>query len=569
MGAATAADGLARLRAAMTAPGALFEVGDEDVRGVRMPVFRHRARSLRELLERSARFGDRPYLVDGDVRLDFAAHLAHVDAVAAWLQRERGIRPGDRVAIFAANRWEWVVAYWALVSAGAIPAACNGWWTAEEYADAVRRVGPVLVLGDAPRLERAQASGIDLPAFDLDGLAAVVGAHAGVHPDVPPMDEDDPVVLIFTSGTTGRAKAVTVPHRALVGFAQLAAFGEAMGRVAMAGAPVPQAGDDLSPGDESVLITSPLFHTSTLNGAVLLALVSGTSFVLLPGRLEPERVLATIERERVTRWLALGSAGPRVASSPAVGRYDTSSVRYLGVGGAPVSPAVQDALRAAFPSTNRMGMGMGYTSTEAGAVIASIGGAEFLAHPTSTGRINVTTEVELRDADGNAVPHGEYGEVHVRSPYLMLGYWGDPDATAAVLRPGGWLAMGDVARFDDGLLHIDSRARDMILVSAENVSPTEVEYCLEAHPAVVEAAVFAVDDAVTGDAVCAVVNVGADAAPSGEELAAWCRERLAHYKVPTHWHVTHELLPRTASGKLLKHVLRAQVDEPAGSGPGR
>jgi long-chain acyl-CoA synthetase len=564
-----AAGGLAQLRSAMTAPGTLFEVVEDDVRGSRMPVFLHRARSLRELLERSARFGDRPYLVDGEVRLGFAQHLATVDAVAAWLQHERGIRPGDRVAIFAANRWEWVVAYWAVVSVGAIPAACNGWWTAEEYADAVRRVDPVLLLGDAPRLDRAAASGVDLPTFDLDGLAAVASAHAGERPDVPPMHEDDPVVLIFTSGTTGRAKAVTVPHRALVGFAQLAAFGEAMGRVAMGGAPVPLAGDEPPAGDEIVLVTSPLFHTSMLNGVALLAIVAGTSFVLLPGRLEPERVLATIERERVTRWLALGSAGPRVASSPAVGRYDTSSVRYLGVGGAPVSPAVQDALRAAFPSTNRMGMGMGYTSTEAGAVIASIGGAEFLAHPTSTGRINLTTEVELRDAHGTRVPDGEYGEVHVRSPYLMLGYWADPEASAAVLQPGGWLAMGDVARFDDGLLHIDSRARDMILVSAENVSPTEVEYCLEAHPAIVEAAVFAVDDPVTGDAVCAVVNVGDAAAPSAEELAAWCREGLAHYKVPTHWHVTHELLPRTASGKLLKHVLRAWVDEPAGSGPAR
>jgi long-chain acyl-CoA synthetase len=562
-----ASAGLAQLRSALTAPGTLFEIVDEDVRGVRMPVFRHRARSLRELLERSARFGDRPYLVDGEVRLDFASHLATVDAVAAWLQRDRGIRPGERVAIFAANRWEWVVAYWAAVSVGAIPAACNGWWTAEEYADAVRRVEPVLVLGDAPRLDRAAASGIDLSSFDLDGLAAVATAHAGERPDVPPMHEDDPVVLIFTSGTTGRAKAVTVPHRALVGFAQLAAFGEAMGRVAMAGAPVPQAGDELPAGDEVVLVTSPLFHTSMLNGVALLAVVSGTAFVLLPGRLEPERVLATIERERVTRWLALGSAGPRVASSPDVGRFDTSTVRYLGVGGAPVSPAVQGALRAAFPSTNRMGMGMGYTSTEAGAVVASIGGAEFLAHPTSTGRINVTTEVELRDDHGKPVPDGEYGEVHVRSPYLMLGYWGDPEASDAVLRPDGWLAMGDVARFDDGLLHIDSRARDMILVSAENVSPTEVEYCLEAHPAVLEAAVFAVDDPVTGDAVCAVVNVG-DGATSDAELAAWCRQQLAHYKVPTRWRLTHEPLARTASGKLLKHVLRAQV-ETAGPEPAR
>jgi acyl-CoA synthetase (AMP-forming)/AMP-acid ligase II len=221
---------------------------------------------------------------------------------------------------------------------------------------------------------------------------------------------------------------------------------------------------------------------------------------------------------------------------------------------------VQKALRDAFPSTNNT-MGMGYTSTEGGAVIASIGGPELLAHPTSTGRVTVTTEVELRSPDGVPVPEGEFGEVHVRSAYLMLGYWNDPAASAAVLKPGGWLAMGDVARLQDGLLHIDSRARDMILVSAENVSPTEVEFRLEAHPAVVEAAVFAVDDAVTGDAVCAVVSVAAGSTVSPEDLAAWCREGLAPYKVPTQWHLLDEPLPRTASGKLLKHVLRARVGE--------
>ena len=542
---------------ALTAPGARFEVAREDVRGIELPVFRHRARSLRELLERSARFGDRVYLVDADVRLGFAAHLVAVDAVAAWLQDERRVGPGDRVAIFAANRWEWVVVYWAVLSVGAVPAAFNGWWTPDEYGHAARLVEPVLVLGDRPRLDRAAEAGLDLPTVDLDGLATVIEANRGRSPAVPEMAEDDPALLLFTSGTTGRPKAVTLPHRAIVGFAHLATFGETMGRVAM-GAPIPQAGDELPAGDEIVLVTSPLFHTSMLNGVVLLAIVSGTSFVLLPGRFEAERVLATIERERVTRWLALGSAAPRVAASPAVGRYDTSSVRYLGVGGAPVSPAVQDALRDAFPSTNRM-MGMGYSSTEGGAVIASIAGPEFLAHPTSTGRATVTTEIELRDPDGHPVADGDYGEVHVRSAYLMLGYWNDPDASAAVLKPDGWLAMGDIARFDGGLLHIDSRARDMILVSAENVSPTEVEYCLEAHPAVSEAAVFAVDDELTGDAVCAVVGLADGSAATADELTAWCRERLAHYKVPTRWHLTSDRLPRTASGKLRKQAMRDEV----------
>jgi len=552
-------DPLAPIRAALTAPGSLYEVVEEDVRGNPMPVFRHRARSLRELIDRTARFGERTYIVDGTTRIDFRSHLSLVDAVAAALQQDHGVGPGDRVAIFAANRWEWIVAFWAICSVGAIPAAFNGWWTPDECAHAAGVVEPALLIGDGPRLERVLRAGLAMPVLDLDGLRDLAARHAGQRATVTPRSEDDPAMLIFTSGTTGRPKAVAIPHRAVVGFAQVSTFAEAVGRVAM-GATPPVPGDDVPTSDDVALVTSPLFHVSMLHGTVLLAAVKGSALVLLRGRFDPERVLQTIERERVTLWSALGSAAPRVSAAAAAGSYDTGSLRYLGIGGAPVSPAVQEGLRQAFPSTAQS-IGMGYTSTEAGAVVASIAGAELIAHPTSTGRTTMTVEVELRDPEGRRVPEGEAGEVHVRSPYLMLGYWNDPAASAAVLKEGGWLAMGDVARMRDGLVFIDSRARDMMLVNAENVSPTEVEHCLEAHPAVAEAAVLAVDDEATGDAVCAVVSVAPGAGASVEDLRQWCASRLAHYKVPTQWHLVEDALPRTASGKLVKHEIRARVLE--------
>jgi long-chain acyl-CoA synthetase len=166
----------------------------------------------------------------------------------------------------------------------------------------------------------------------------------------------------------------------------------------------------------------------------------------------------------------------------------------------------------------------------------------------------------LRDELDRPVPAGHDGEVHVRSAYLMTGYWNDPEASAAVLKDDGWLALGDVARFEDGRLYINARARDLILVSAENVSPTEVEYVLDEHPDVEEVAVLAVDDEVTGDAVCAIVTTRPGSEPTPAELTAWCRERLAHYKVPTRWHLREAPLPRTASGKLVKRALREWVD---------
>jgi acyl-CoA synthetase (AMP-forming)/AMP-acid ligase II len=544
---------------ALTAPGAYFEIGDEDVRGTRMPVFRNRARTLRDLLDGTAQFPDRTYVVQGDVRITYGTHLALVDSLAVELQDTYSVAPGDRVAIFAANRWEWIVTFWALTTVGAIPCAYNGWWTADEYTHASALVEPSLVIGDEPRLARVADAATAVPMLDLDAVAALANENRDARPAPVETSEDDPAVLIFTSGTTGRPKAVTTPHRGLIGFNQVNSFSESRARVA-AGGEVPRAGDTLPLGDDVVLVTSPLFHTSMLYGVVLRSVSRGSTGVLLPGRFDPARVLESIEKERVTSWLALGSAAPRVCAFPDRDRYDTSSLRHIGIGGAPVSPAVQQSIRETFPRVKNS-LSMGYASTESVSGVAGISGPEFLAHPTSTGRILPTVSVELRDEHGGVVPEGELGEVHVRSPYRMLGYWNNPEASAAVLKADGWLAMGDLAHFVDGLLYIETRARDLILVSAENVSPTEVEHCLEAHPEVVEAAVFAVDDPVTGDGVCAVAVIDPESGLTPQDLTEWCGRSLARYKVPTRWHLTHEPLPRTASGKLAKQEIRALVEE--------
>ncbi len=518
-----------------------------------MPVFTQRARSLRQLLEDTARFAERVYIVDEDTRIDYGTHLELVDGLAAALRDEYAIQPGERVAIFAANRWEWVVTFWAIATAGAIPCAYNGFWTQDEFAHATALVEPALIIGDGDRLSRVAEAAAGRRVLDLDDVRSLSASHRGTPARSIEVGEDDPAVLIFTSGTTGYPKAVSTSHRGVVGFAQLSAYQEAFARVLMGGA-VPQSFADVPASDDVILVTSPLFHTSMLYGVFVRAMLRGSAAGLLPGRFDPERALAAIERERVTSWLALGSAAARVCTLAGRDRYDTSSLLHVGVGGAPVSPAVQEGLRETFPRIAGR-LSMGYASTESVATVASIGGPEFHAHPTSTGRAAVTVEIELRDPAGAAVADGEVGEIHVRSPYVMLGYWNDPAASAAVLKGDGWLAMGDVGRRIDGLLYIDSRARDLIQVNAENVSPTEVEYRLEAHPAVSEAAVFAVDDPLTGDAVCAVVVADASAVTAAE-LTAWCRDALAHYKVPTQWHVVQQPLPRTASGKLVKREIR-------------
>jgi acyl-CoA synthetase (AMP-forming)/AMP-acid ligase II len=164
-------------------------------------------------------------------------------------------------------------------------------------------------------------------------------------------------------------------------------------------------------------------------------------------------------------------------------------------------------------------------------------------------------EVEIRDGDEKPLPDGVEGEIHIRSAYTMLGYWRKPDATRETIKAGRWLATGDIGRFENGLLYINSRARDMILRNAENVYPVEIENRLEKHPDVREAAVYGIDHAEWGQEVKAVIVPAPGATIDTRALASWCGETLAAYKVPTAWELRAEPLPRNPSGKILKNVL--------------
>ncbi|GAA0960110.1 class I adenylate-forming enzyme family protein [Actinocorallia libanotica] len=528
-------------------PGGAYRVVEEDVLGERMAVFEQRATSILQLLtDATAAYPDREYLADDERGLTYREHLSAVASLARLLRDEYGVAPGDRVALLAANSMEWVIGFWAVLAAGGVVAAMNGYWSEPEVDAALSLAAPRVVLGDARRLDVVARVAPDLPRVEFTpGLYARITGSSADLSETPPAAEDDAALLIFTSGTTGRPKAVAHSHRAVIGFVACNRFNTLLRAGAPPTAPPPPA---------RVLVSPPLFHLSALYGAVLMFTVSGGLLIMRPGRFDEERTLRAIESERVTVWLSVGSAAPRVAAHPARGSYDLSSLAGVVVGGAPMSPAVRRLLCEAFP-TAAAGFRMGYTSSEGGSIVASIGGADFAAFPESTGPLQDGVQVAVRDAEGRDLPSGAEGFIHVRSPYVMLGYWNDPAATAEVLGPGRWLAMGDVGRIEDGLLHVDSRARELIFVSAENVHPSEVEYRLEAHPDVVECAVAGIDDPVTGQAVKAFVVLRGGASAGEQELAAWCRTALAPYKVPSAWQLRERPLPRNAAGKVLRASL--------------
>ncbi|MBW2267590.1 MAG: acyl--CoA ligase [Deltaproteobacteria bacterium] len=540
------------IEAQLTAPGALFETTEEEVLGERMTVFRNRKRSLRELLADSAVHGDKEYLALGDRRISYADHLGLVGSTARALAEQYGIEKGDRVAIFAENWPEWIITYWATVSLGGIVAALNGWWTPDEVKYGIELAEPKLLVGDRKRLARVEGLGLDVPTLEIENDAEKLLSYApGAALPETPIDEDEAAVILFTSGTTGRPKGAVNSHRGIIGFVQTTGLAAVRGMMMAAAKGTAQ---EENPPPMRTLLTSPLFHLSGLYAGTTLMLASGAAIVLRHGRFEPLEVLRLIEEEHITSWSGLGSMAPRVLNHPDVDKYDLSTLRNLGSGGAPTSPTVFERMKQVAPN-GADARGTGYGLSEAVATIAQISGAELEERPTSTGRVTPTGQVEIRDADGGVLPEGQEGEIFFRGPNVMLEYWRNPEATAKTILPGRWLASGDVGRFEGEYLYINSRARDLILRAAENVYPIEIEHRLDAHPDVVESAVIGVDHPELGQEVKAICVPRAGCTLDADVLTAWCREKLSTFKVPSLWEFRSEPLPRNPSGKVLKNVL--------------
>jgi long-chain acyl-CoA synthetase len=545
-------DDVRRVEAELTKAGGIFEVVEDDVLGEELPVIKNRARSLRELLANSVNFGEAEYAgftSDGVTwrRFSYAEHARLVASTAAVLRGEYGVGPGDRVAILAANCPEWIVTFWATTALGAVAVGLNGWWTAPEIKYGVDDSEPKVLVADARRLARLEGADPGVPVVEIEsGFDALWHAHTDAALPDQPIAEDDPALILYTSGTTGRPKGAINTHRNVIAFLTMNFFSGA--RSAMLAPPPP----DLPPN--CAMVTSPLFHVSALHAAAVMLLAVGVRSVWLTGRFDPEIALRIIESERVTSWGFTGTVLHRLIHHPSVGDYDLSSLRTVGGGGSPIAPALLRKTQEVIPHL-KSSLSVGYGSTETAALLTSNIGAELEAHPDSVGRPNAAVQLEIRDFDGNPLPLGEEGEVCARGAMIMPGYWRRPEETDASFWPHRWLRMGDIGRIVDGRLYLASRKRDLIFRGGENVYPVEIEHRLEEHPDVLEAAVVGVDHAELGQEVKAYVVPIDDRDPDPRDLAAWCSETLAYYKVPVHWEVRREPLPRTATGKIVKAAL--------------
>jgi long-chain acyl-CoA synthetase len=520
-----------------------------------MSVYKTRVRSLRDLLEGSAGQGDKEYLVFSDGRRwTYREHLADVASVASALESRFEIGPGDSVAILAANSPEWILTYWATVSLGAIVVAMNGWWATDEIRSGIELTRPKLILADERRIERLKEIETDVPivSFERDFESLRLHAKDASLPSASshPIAEDDPALLLFTSGTTGRAKAALISHRTLIAFTMTTFFLGAVRSLS----------EDLG-GRESgaVLAPFPLFHLSGTMGSVTAGLAGGVKMVWPMGRFDPAEIIRLSLEERITNWSGATTHLFRLLNHPDIEKLDADRFTNISAGGSASTPELLRAIARRFPHLEG-NLGSGYGSTESGGLISYASASMLHEAANCVGSPLPTVEVKIVDAEGAALPDGEDGRICARSPLVMLEYLNNADANAEAMLPGRWVDTGDVGHLDGGRLYLESRLRDMIIRGGENIFPGEIENRIERHPDVEEVAVHGVDDSEMGERVKAVVIPRPGATPSEDSIRVFAAETLADYKIPEIIEIRSESLPRNATGKVMKHVLRGQAE---------
>jgi acyl-CoA synthetase (AMP-forming)/AMP-acid ligase II len=386
---------------------------------------------------------------------------------------------------------------------------------------------------------------------DLVGASDLADPPALPEVEIQP---DDDATIFYTSGTTGRPKGALGTNRNFTtNLLSLAFSGARSGMRTPPREPSRRAAN--TPAQSASLLSVPFFHATGCHSVLQGAVASGSKLVLM-FKWNPERALELIERERITAFGGVPSMVWQVLESPEFETRDTSSVQSIGYGGAPAPPELVRRIDEMFPGRPPSN---GYGLTETSSMTTGNGGADYLRKPDSVGVPVPVCDVKVVDELGNDLPQGETGELWIRGPNVVRGYWGNPEATAQTFSDG-WLHSGDIARVDDeGFVFILDRAKDMVIRGGENVYCSEVEAAIFEHPAVLDVAVIGVPHRVLGEEVGAIVQLKPGQHAGAEDIQAHVRERLAVFKVPVHIWFRDEDLPRNPAGKILKRQLRDEV----------
>lgn len=544
--------------AQLTAAGAPYEVlTDKD--GLRY--YASAPTDLREALSVARNHGDREFLIYEGERRSFNQLLDEADALAAALQAH-GISRGDRVALAMRNYPEWMAAFIAVVSIGAIVVPVNSWGQPADVAFTVEDAGARVVICDQQRYDgisaRMRDQGIHAliarPANPDDpaSLQAFIDGCTERVPEAVALDGDDVAMIMYTSGTSGKPKGAVSTHRAIC----QALFNMECAAIAAAMTNGELIGEMLERGFEPTsLLAVPLFHVSGCHAQFLANLRGGRRIVMMY-KWDVERALQYIEEERVTTLAAAPAMVLDLLESGKFAETDTSSLFSVGVGGAATPQRVRSLLQEKMP---RNFSGTGYGMTETNAQGASLTGRAFHEKPGTAGFPHPICDIRIADEEGAELPQGETGEIWMRSVTNIREYWNRPEANASEFRDG-WLKTGDIGYMDaEGFLFLADRAKDMVIRGGENIYPIEIENELLEHPAVREVAVVGLPHERWGEEVAAVVCLHEGASLDEAALVEFARARLAGYKVPTRVFFWDRPLPRNATNKVLKRDIKAAL----------
>ncbi|MBL7492596.1 acyl--CoA ligase [Frankia sp. AgB1.9] len=542
--------------APLVGPGAPFELEDIVLDGVALRDFVRAPRTIVDVFELGAAHEALVNIVYEDERLTFAEVRGRARGLARELRSTFGVRPGDRVGIAMRNLPEFVIGFWGAALAGAVVVPLNSWWAGGELTYALRDAGVAVLFADGDRCDSVRAAGRP------EGLALIgVRTNAGdvafdeltagpplADDEVARLGRDDPVTLLYTSGTTGRPKGALNTNRGMTANLWNMAFASVREAIVAGRPPAPVR-------QSSTISTGPLFHIGGIS-AIVGAPLGGAKMVLMHRWDVREWARLAVE-EAVTTLGGVPAVARQILEYPGVGELGLD-VRVFPIGGAAVPPDLVALATKVFGTEVALLNGYGLTETTS-AVVTNVG-VEFAAHPDSVGRPNLTADVRTVDAAGTPLRTGDTGELCFRSPQVARGYWNDEAATRASFQDG-WFRSGDIGYVDaEGFVHVVDRLKDVVIRGGENVYCAEVEAVLHEHPDVAEAAVVGVDDRSLGERVCAVVVPRPGTSPTLASLREFARGRLAGFKCPEALVILPEL-PTTATGKVAKTALRAQVTE--------
>ncbi|MEM6485753.1 MAG: class I adenylate-forming enzyme family protein [Pseudomonadota bacterium] len=550
----------------LTAEGAPFAMTEMTLGDAQYRVYKTIPENVGAYCKMMLNHADKDFAVYLDERYTFAEAYAHASALACALQQDLGVSKGDRVAILSRNNPQWMMSFIAIVSLGAIAVPMNAWWTTEELEYGITDCGAKVLIADQPRLDRlaplqeplgltligvGELTPSDLVVHRFDDL---VKGHAGsAMPEVDVLP-DDHATIMYTSGSTGHPKGALSSHRGIVSaLYSWILLGLASRQVGEAGE-VGEADNSFPPAG---LLTVPLFHCTGSHSAFLLSLIVGRKLVIMH-KWDAQEALRLIEHERITWFTGVPTMSAELQAAAAESDRDLSSLKEIYGGGAARPPAQVEKIATTFKKSSP---GIGYGLTETNALGTVNVGQLYRAKPGSAGvPVPAVTDIAIFDDEDNPVPAGERGEVVIRSPANVLGYWNKPDATAEAFRKG-WFYTGDVGYLDDdGFLFIVDRKKEIIIRGGENISCIEVEAAIYQHPAIHEAAVYGVPDERLGEAVAASVVAKDGQQLDQDELTAFLKKHIASFKVPAHIRIHTDPLPRIATGKIFKRQLKSEFN---------